>query len=150
MRVRQSTKIDLLKGVPLFAGCSRAELARIARWTDELVVPEGTVLMREREIGREFYVIVEGAVRVTRKGRKLQDFGPGSYIGDVALITRLPRGATAVATSSARLLVMTDTAFRSVVHQSPSIALKVLESVGERLHQASTSDRRSRAQRTGG
>jgi CRP-like cAMP-binding protein len=143
VNLRKATKIDLLKGVPLFGGCSRAELAQIARWVDELVVPEGTVLMREGEIGREVYVIVEGSVRVMRKGRKLADFGPGSYIGDVALITRLPRGATGVTTSPARLLVMTDTAFRSVVRQSPSIALKVLESVGQRTRQAFTSDRSS-------
>jgi CRP-like cAMP-binding protein len=143
VKLRKATKIDLLKGVPLFGECSRAELAQIARWVDELVVPEGTVLMREGEIGREVYVIVEGSVRVTRKGRKLADFGPGSYIGDVALITRLPRGATGVTISPARLLVMTDTAFRSAVRQSPSIALKVLDSVGQRTRQAFTSDRSS-------
>jgi CRP-like cAMP-binding protein len=142
MKLRQATKVDLLRAVPLFAGCSRAELAEIARWVDEVVVPEGTTLMREGETGRELYVIVEGSVRVTRKGRKLDDFGPGSYIGDVALITRLPRGATGVTTSPSRLLVMTDNAFRSVIRQSPSIALKVLESVGERMHQALTSGRR--------
>jgi hypothetical protein len=55
VKLRKATKIDLLKAVPLFAGCSRAELAQIARWVDEVVVPERTVLMCEGETGRELY-----------------------------------------------------------------------------------------------
>ena len=45
----------------------------------------------------------------------------------------MPRTATVTATSPLRVLVITDRAFRRVVEAMPSIALKVLETVGERL-----------------
>jgi CRP/FNR family cyclic AMP-dependent transcriptional regulator len=135
--LRKATKIDLLKSVPLFSECSKAELARIATLADEIAMPDGTVLIREGDVGREFFVIVEGTVRVTRKGRQLGDFGPGDYVGEVALVTGLPRVAGCVATSPVRLLVLSDSAFRGLISQSPSIAVKVLKSLGERLHAAS-------------
>ena len=47
MRLRKDAKIDLLKAVPLFSKCTKAELARIAALADEIEVPEGTALRRE-------------------------------------------------------------------------------------------------------
>lgn len=100
-------------------------------------MPSGTVLMTEGKRGQQFYVIIEGTVRVTKKGRKLADFGPGDYIGDVALVTKLPRTASGVTTSPVSALVLTDHAFRELINQVPSIAIKVLRSVGERLNSSS-------------
>jgi len=129
----KNSKIDLLRNVPLFAGCSKAELAELATRTDELTLGEGRVLAREGKPGREFFVLVDGTVRITKNGRKLADLGPGEWFGEIALITRGPRTATVTASSPVRVLVLTDRAFRQVVQRVPSIALKVLASVGERL-----------------
>jgi CRP-like cAMP-binding protein len=129
----RNSKIDLLKKVPLFAGCSKAELAELATQTDELALGEGRVLAREGQSGREFFVLVDGTVRITKNKRKLADLGPGEWFGEIALITRGPRTATVTASSPVRVLVLTDRAFRQVVQRVPSIALKVLASVGERL-----------------
>jgi voltage-gated potassium channel len=129
----KNSKIDLLKKVPLFAGCSKAELAELARQTDELAIGEGRVLAREGQSGREFFVLVDGTVRITKNKRKVADLGPGEWFGEIALITRGPRTATVTASSPVRVLVLTDRAFRQVVQRVPSIALKVLASVGERL-----------------
>ena len=68
MRLHKDAKVDLLKGVPLFAGCSKADLQRIASLADELDLGAGATLIREGERGREFIVIVDGSVDVTRKG----------------------------------------------------------------------------------
>jgi voltage-gated potassium channel len=129
----RNSKIDLLRKVPLFAGCSKAELAELARQTDELAIGEGRVLAREGQSGREFFVLVDGTVRITKNKRKVADLGPGEWFGEIALITRGPRTATVTASSPVRVLVLTDRAFRQVVRRVPSIALKVLASVGERL-----------------
>ena len=137
MPLRKAGKVELLKKIQLFAGCSKAELSHIAAEADEITVPAGTMLMREGQRGRQFFVIIEGTVRVTRSGRKLRDFGPGDHLGDVALVTRLPRVASGVTTSPARLLVLTDTRFRALIMETPSIAVKVLRSVGERIHDTS-------------
>jgi CRP-like cAMP-binding protein len=134
MRLHKDAKIDLLKGVPLFAGCSKAELQRVASLADELDLGEGATLIREGERGREFIVVVDGTVRVTRKGKKVRDLGAGDFIGEIALVSDVPRTATVTSTSPVRLLVVTDRAFRGLVEQMPSIATKVLQSLGERLH----------------
>jgi CRP-like cAMP-binding protein len=134
VRLHKDAKIDLLKNVPLFAGCSKTELQRIASLADELDLGDGTTLIREGERGREFIVIAEGTVNVTRNGKQLRELGAGDFIGEIALVADVPRTATVTATSPVRLLVVTDRAFRGLLEQMPSIAKKVLQSLGERLH----------------
>jgi CRP/FNR family transcriptional regulator, cyclic AMP receptor protein len=134
MRLHKDAKTDLLKNVPLFAGCSKSELQRIASLADELDLGEGATLIREGERGREFIVIAEGTVRVTRNGKQLRELGAGDFIGEIALVADVPRTATVTATSPVRLLVVTDRAFRGLLEQMPSLAKKVLQSLGERLH----------------
>jgi CRP-like cAMP-binding protein len=129
----KNTKIELLKRVPLFSGCSKPELGALAKTADELDLREGKDLTREGRPGREFFVLIEGTVSVRRKGRKLDGLGPGDWFGEIALLTRAPRTATVTATSPVHVLVITDRAFRRVVEEMPSVALKVLEKVGERL-----------------
>jgi len=133
--LRRDAKIELLKRVPLFAGCSKGELRELARSADELDIREGTVLTREGRPGREFFVLVDGTARVTKAGRKIADLGAGDWFGEIALITNSPRSATVTATSAGDVLVITDRRFHSVVETMPSIALKVLATVGDRLTQ---------------
>jgi CRP/FNR family cyclic AMP-dependent transcriptional regulator len=134
MRLHKDAKTDLLKNVPLFAGCSKSELQKIASLADELDLGEGATLIREGERGREFIVIAQGTVRVTRNGKQLRELGAGDFIGEIALVADVPRTATVTATSPVRLLVVTDRAFRGLLEQMPSLAKKVLQSLGERLH----------------
>jgi CRP/FNR family cyclic AMP-dependent transcriptional regulator len=129
----KNAKIELLKRVPLFAGCSKAELREVALSADELDLRNGHVLTREGRPGREFFVLVEGTVRVEKDGKTLADLKDGDWFGEIALLTHTPRTATVTATSPVRVLVITDRAFRRVVETMPRIALKVLASVGERL-----------------
>jgi voltage-gated potassium channel len=133
MALRSDAKIELLKGVPLFAQCSKSELRQIARISDEIDLREGTILTREGRTGYEFFVIVDGVVRVSKNGRKLADLGAGSWLGEIALLTKAPRTATATATSAVQALVITDRDFRKLIADVPSIAMKVLACVAERL-----------------
>jgi CRP/FNR family transcriptional regulator, cyclic AMP receptor protein len=133
MALRRDAKIELLKKVPLFAGCSKSELRELAKTADELDLRQGTVLTREGRLGREFFVLIDGTAEVTKKGKKIAELGPGDWLGEIALITDSPRTATVTATTPVDVLVITDRRFRSVVETMPSIAMKVLASVGERL-----------------
>ena len=135
MALRRDAKIELLKRVPLFAGCSKGELRELAKSADELDIREGTVLTREGRQGREFFVLIDGTAKVTKAGKKIADLGAGDWFGEIALITKSPRTATVTATSAGDILVITDRRFHSVVETMPSIALKVLATVGDRLTQ---------------
>ena len=134
MRLRKTTKVDLIGKVGLFHACSKAELGRIAAAADELALPAGAVLMREGERGREFVVIVEGTVEVLKDGAPIRTMGPGDFAGEIALVANVPRTATVVATTPVRVLVLSDRAFARLIHETPSIASKVLAVLGERLY----------------
>jgi CRP/FNR family transcriptional regulator, cyclic AMP receptor protein len=129
----KNEKVELLKRTALFAECTKAELIEVALSADEREAPEGDRLTEEGRRGREFFVLVEGAVAVRRGGRKLADLGPGDWFGEIAILTYKPRTATVTAISPVRLLVISDLAFRRLVETTPRIALNVLRSVAERL-----------------
>ena len=131
--LRRDAKMELLKRVPLFAECSKKELGEIARVSDEMDVGQGSVLTREGDSGREFFVLVEGVAEVRRKGRKVSTMKPGDFFGEIALVSDRPRTATVTAAAPGRVLVMTDRAFRELMQRMPSIQNKVLAAVVDRL-----------------
>ena len=133
MALGRNAKIDLIKKVPLFAHCSRAELAEVSKIADEIDLPEGKELTREGDRGREFFVLLEGSAVVRRGGRDVNELGPGDFFGEIALVSRVPRTATVVTTAPVRLLVVTAGSFRSLLDHSPRIQLRVLEALADRL-----------------
>lgn len=132
MRLRKDAKLELLKGVPLFSGCTKRELGEIATLTDELSLPAGTALIREGEQGHEFFALVDGEVAVTKKGRKVKSLEGGQFFGEMALVSSRPRNATVTATSPVRVLVLHETAFRRLLHDNTQIQLKVLQTLADR------------------
>jgi CRP-like cAMP-binding protein len=131
--LRRDAKIELLRQAPLFAHCSKAELAQLSVLADEIDLPAGKALTREGETGREFFVLIEGEAEVRRKGRKVNTMGPGDFFGEIALVTARPRTATVTATSPVRLLVVTDRAFRDLMQRTPSMKDKVLSALAARV-----------------
>ena len=109
------------------------ELRELAKSADELDLRQGTVLTREGRPGREFFVLIEGTVDVTQKGKKVAELKGGDWLGEISLLTEKPRTATVTASSPVDVLVITDRRFRNVVETMPSIALKVLSRVSDRL-----------------
>ena len=126
-------KIELIRRVPLFKECSKRELQEIAALADEVAIPEGRKLTSEGATGKEFVVIVQGAADVRRRGRKVNALRSGDFLGEIALITGAPRTATVTTTMPTRVLVITAQAFRSLLRRTPSLQLKVLEALAERL-----------------
>ena len=131
--LHKDAKIELMKKVPLFASLGNAQLAQVASIADEVRLPEGKVLTREGERGREFFILIDGEVEVRRKGRKVATMVPGEFFGELALVSNRPRTATATALKPVRVLVVKDSSFRSVLLRTPQIALKVLQAAVERL-----------------
>jgi len=128
------TKVDVLANAPLFSGLSRQELGELAKASEDLEVEEGKVLTREGDLGREFFVIVEGEVSVTQDGKEIRRLGPGDFFGEIALIYENPRRtATVTASSHLRFFVLTRQSFRSLLEHQPEIEEKVTAALEERL-----------------
>jgi CRP-like cAMP-binding protein len=131
--LRKNAKMELLKRVPLFAGCSKRELGEIAMLADELDLPDARNLTRQGTGGWEFIVLVEGAADVFRDGRSVNELGPGDFVGEISLITGKPRTATVRTRGPSRILVLTAAGFRALMRDVPSIQGKVLAALAARL-----------------
>lgn len=132
-RLRHDDKIDHLEKIPLFAGLNRKELRFLAQMSSEASVHEGSVLVKQGEIGQEAMIIESGSAEVRKDGKKLDDLGPGDFFGEMSLINHMPRNADVVATSDMTLLVMNSREFSSVLSEYPEIAVKILKTVVRRL-----------------
>lgn len=126
-------KQSMLAKVPLFAGLKERDLAELARNCDEIDVQTGRALAQEGRDGQEFFVLVDGRVGIDRAGAHLRDLGPGDFFGELALLSKGPRTATATALTDCRLMVLTRQQFNSLLLLHPPIQEAVLEAVAERL-----------------
>ena len=131
--LRKNVKIELLKRVPLFARCSKRELGEIAMLADELDLPTARDLTKEGTSGREFLILVQGEADVVRKGKVVNELGPGDFVGEIALVSGKPRTATVRTRGPARVLVLGASGFRTLMHDVPSIQGKVLAALTARL-----------------
>jgi CRP/FNR family transcriptional regulator, cyclic AMP receptor protein len=129
----KSNKVEMIKNVPLFSKLSGAGLREVAAVADEMDIPAGKTLTNEGERGREFFVLLEGTADVRQKGARIRTLGKGDFLGEIALVTKLPRTATVTTTSPVRALVITDRDFSALLKRSPQIGQGVLEALGERL-----------------
>jgi CRP/FNR family transcriptional regulator, cyclic AMP receptor protein len=133
--LRRDAKVEFIASVPLFERCSRRELTAIAALADQVELPEGRELTREGELGREFFVLTDGTAEVRRGGRLLATIGAGDFVGEIALVSNVPRTATVKTVSPVQALVVTSRDFWSLLDKSPRTQRKILEAVGDRLAQ---------------
>ena len=131
--LRKNAKLEVLRGVPLFSGCSRRELEQVAAIADELELPAGRTLTREGAAGREFVVLVDGAATVSQAGKTIATLVGGEFAGEIALLTGRPRTATVTTTEPSRLLVITAANFRALLRDQPALQAKMLAAVTARL-----------------
>jgi CRP/FNR family cyclic AMP-dependent transcriptional regulator len=133
MATHTDQKLELLKRTPLLSELGARDLEEVGKLVDEVDLPAGHVVMREGATGREFFVIIEGDVRVDRGGATLRHLGPGDFLGEIALLSEGPRTATATTETPARMLVLGHREFHSLMDRFPSIRLCVLNSLAARL-----------------
>ena len=129
----QNAKVEALKRAPLFESLSRKELVELARVSEDLEVPPGKVLCKEGEIGREFFVIVDGEVDVTRNGRRVATRTGGEFFGEIALLEETRRTATVTAKTPLRFFVLTRSDFRRLVNENRNVEGKVLRALARRV-----------------
>lgn len=126
-------KLDLLRRVPLFTQCRGEPLELIGRLADEVDVADGYTLMRQGDLGQEFFVIVDGKVRIERDGTTVNTLGPGDYLGEIALLEESRRTATAITEGPTKLLVITHRGFNSLLDSSSTIRTAIMQGLAARL-----------------
>jgi len=105
--------------------------------TPEIFAAGKTVFV-EGEPGYIMYVVLEGHVKICVGGRTLEVAGPGSVIGEMALINLCTRSATAIALDNCTLASVDDVQFLSLIVRRPQFALSVMEIMANRLRHMDT------------
>ena len=101
----------LLAGAPLFAGLDEHHLQRLAVIGSEERFKRGEHIFRHGDVGDKFFLILEGAVRISREvpgmgEEALAVLRAGSAFGEMALIDDSPRSADALAHETCRLFAV--------------------------------------------
>jgi CRP-like cAMP-binding protein len=133
----QLRRAPFLARSPLFAGLPRRLLARLATRFLEKVYHPGEVVFEEGDPGRALFVVVEGAVVITRATAQgpyvLNTLGPGAAFGELALIDDFPRSATARVATPGRLLILYKTDFDALIDGNARIAVVVMRNLSRLL-----------------
>ena len=129
-------RVERLRAVPLFAGCSDKQLRFIASRVEDLDLPQGKTLTEQGKSGGEFFVVLSGEAEVERDGKVVDTIRAGDHFGEISLLDNGPRTATVVARTPMRCLVLSPRQFQDVLHQDAEIAVTLLHSVTKRLRAA--------------
>jgi CRP-like cAMP-binding protein len=136
--MQQRQRVAQLSKVPLFANCSKRELARLLSRVRTESVDAGHTLFVEGAPSANLYVILTGSAVVRKKGRRVARLGPGEVVGELSVILGTPRTATVEAETPIEWLVLDRNSLRKAIDEVPGLGWNVLQSVATRLDQANT------------
>lgn len=109
-----------LRRIELFAKTSDDDLARLARLGEPVDAEAGAVLIDQGDVGMECFLVLEGTAGITTGGEQIAAIGPGSVVGEMALVGHRPRNASVRATTPMRLLSFDIAAFRKLLDDMPA------------------------------
>lgn len=138
-------RLQRIKNLPIFTGCTKQELEEIDRLTDEVSVPAGRVLMQQGELGQEFALIISGEADVVRDDVVIATLGPGDYFGEVALLDAVARTASVIARTDMELEVLDRRGFNTLLDDLPQLSRSILKGLAQRLAEHQLEVQRLRA-----
>ena len=134
MRSRGSVS-EPLAVLELFEGLPAKRLRRISHLSTPIACPAGATLAEEGTKGREFFMLLAGEVEVIQGHRLVATRGPGSHLGEIALLEHRPRTATLIAKTPVKIAVTSTGEFRTMLELVPEIAPRLHASTTQRLTQ---------------
>lgn len=114
-----------LRELSLFRDFDDDELGQIDGLMTEIDIEPGEHLTREGEVGREFVIIHEGFARVTKGGEEVAVVGPGSFVGEIALLDGTKRTATVTAITPLVAHVLGVVEFEGLLDAAPALREKI-------------------------
>jgi HEAT repeat protein len=135
-------RVLFLRRVPLFEGLSTSDLKNVADLSDEVLFSDGEEFARQDEQGDRMYLVIAGEilVRTSGLGGKQRDIarrGPGDYVGEMALISQMPRMASLIASGDVRMLCIDQKSFHGLLRERPEVSLAIMKELCARVTQLS-------------
>lgn len=93
----------------------------------------GQIIFQEGEPGNHMYLVAEGQVDILLGEQLLETVEPGGILGELALIDKKPRSATAIAQTACQLAPIDQAHFLSLIQHAPLFAIQVLRVMADRL-----------------
>jgi len=120
---------DVLRKVPFLSDIDESYIDKMASATTPITFKSGDIIIRKGDIGKVFYIIKEGKVKLTKieaggKSFENQILGAGDYMGERAILTDEPRAATAVAATETVVLCIARDTFLKVLGPLRDLVVK--------------------------
>jgi CRP-like cAMP-binding protein len=135
-------KRAVLASHEFFRGLSDHVLDRLSAHARTAEYPAGKLIFEKGDVGHGLLAVLAGLVKISvhsAEGREivLNLIGPNEVFGEIALLDGKPRTADATAITRCHLLVLDRRDVLPLVEQEPSIAIRLLEVVSQRLRRTS-------------
>jgi CRP-like cAMP-binding protein len=129
-----SANIELLKTIQIFKDLSPEELGRISEVCEERKYESGAYVFHEGEPGNRLYIIVDGAVRISRQipgagEEALAVLKKGSLFGEMAVFDHSERSTDAIADGGVSVLTISRPEFEMLLEFNKELGTKVLWAV---------------------
>ena len=98
----------------------------------------GDVIFRRGDPAHELFIVQSGEVEIRLGNRVLETLPQYSIFGEMALVDSAPRSATAIASSDAKLVPVSEKQFLFLISNTPYFALNVMRVMARRLRAANT------------
>jgi CRP/FNR family cyclic AMP-dependent transcriptional regulator len=131
--VQDSSELETLKRVPLFAGLDRSDLAAVQQISRAVEFDPGAILIHQDEPGHHFFVVLNGEASVERDGVEINRLGEGDFFGEISLLSNRLTTAAVVTTTAVRVVMIAPAGFKQLLEELPSMQMKVIEALASRL-----------------
>ena len=122
----------MIARVPLFAELDAGEIGDIMQLLRAQLAEAGETIVRAGEAAHSMYFIADGEVEVALKREHIR-LGIGQFFGEVAVLRRVRRSATATALTRTSLLVLDAQDLHALMQRDPRIAKRIKDVVEKRL-----------------
>lgn len=137
MNERKEQYLSILKKAKLFAALNDTDIYELAQKMYYCEFEKDLALVYEGEMGNELYIVVEGKVDVSVRGKtENQDeegenivvakIEAGDFFGEMSMLEQEPRSASCVAATDVKALVLKSKDFLDLIERSPKLAGKIL------------------------
>lgn len=139
-RLAPTDVVHLLSSTEMFGGLDEAVLRDVEAELEWLLLPGGETLIKQGEPGDCMYILIHGRlhVAVERDGGAediVGEVGRGETVGEMAILTDMPRSATVRAVRDSELVRFSQQAFNRIVERHPVLLKSIVRLLGTRLRQ---------------
>ena len=125
---------DAIRGSYLVRGMSTEDINALVAISEPRWFDGGMMLVRQFDKSKDLMIILEGAARVnTFSGDRIVELGPGSVVGEMAMLDDQPRSATVLSVNTTSVAFIAGDKLQALMHTRPGVELALLRNLSRVL-----------------